>query len=540
MTKTRIGLMAFICIGLYGAVASGYALDHMRISDDIGLNKAPRFGESHILVIPSRIDSEFSPAQWDAYVEFFSSEGGEGTFRQYWQTVSGGLYDPIPTLVNPVIYSECPIPGRTLTNCRIDITDFELLTEGYVRIVLTDLIERVRDEQSINLMDFDVNGANCSADANCPDGFFDGVIIDTDMYAGVGFPLGALNNTVTVRAFPQPLAADGGMGMGSSADAGAAPDSGPSQGNLDGGTPVQSPADAGLLDAGLLDAGLLDAGALDELLGPEIQLGVVALIPPENHEFGHNLGFIDLYNGPTLNGLMATSDSSLSAFSRLQAGWGEAQTVTEPGVFQLAPVYEGGTILAFGQAPRYVLLENRGGALHDEVDESYPGLHLYSVDEGQLPTEELGFIDVIEGTLYYPNENGPYLNVSMPLDCQIVGPTQASPCAFGGVGDLRDIEHASDGHLDFHIEVQSVAEDGTIQIEVRPGEREAPLPPEEDAGTQDEDAGPDSADGGTSGEVDNPEDCSCTQSAGTSGVPAGLLCCLGALFSVIRKRRRRQ
>lgn len=136
---------------------------------------------------------------------------------------------------------------------------------------------------------------------------------------------------------------------------------------------------------------------MDVLFGPEIQLGVVALIPPENYEFGHNLGFIDFYNGPTFNGLMATSDSALSAFSRLQAGWGEADVVTEPGTFQLAPVYEGGKILLFGQAPRYVLLENRSGEQHTKVDESYPGLHLYSVDEDQLPTEEFGFIDIIEG-----------------------------------------------------------------------------------------------------------------------------------------------
>lgn len=213
MFGIRLGVTLFICMGLYANSSHGYALDHMRMPDDIGLNKAPRFGTSHILVIPSRIDSEFSAAQWEAYVNFFRSEGGEGTFRHYWQIVSDGRYDPIPTLVEPVIYDTCPIPGRTLTNCHIDIGDFELLTEGYVRIVLTDLIERVRDEQGINLLDFDVNGAACTEDGACPDGFFDGIIIDTDMYAGVGFPLGALNNTVTVRAFPQPLppAQDGGL-----------------------------------------------------------------------------------------------------------------------------------------------------------------------------------------------------------------------------------------------------------------------------------------------------------------------------------------
>ena len=515
MIATRMSLMAFLCLGLFAVGARGHALDHMRTPDDIGLNKAPRFGTSHILVIPSRINAEFPEAEWEAYQTFFGASGGEGTFRHYWQVMSGGLYDPIPTLVEPVLYDECPIPDRDLTNCYIDINDFDLLTEGYVRIVLTELLERVRDEQEIDLSQFDVNGANCETDGACPDGFFDGVIIDTNMYAGVGFPLGALNNTVYVRSFPQPLASS------------------------DAGTIVDGGFTGGVLDGGNMDAGLLDGGHLDERLGPELMLGVVALIPPENHEFGHNLGFIDLYNGPTLNGLMATSDSAISAFSRLQAGWGQVEKVVEPGTFQLAPVYEGGKVLQFGDAPRYVLLENRGGAQHGVIDESYPGLHLYSVDEDQLPTEELGFIDILGGTLYYPNENGPYLNVSMPLDCQVVGPTQANPCAFGEYADQRDVEHSSNGHLGFHIFVQSAADDGTIHFEVRDGEREVVQPDEPDGGSASvEDAGGASADAGGPTVEEPEEGCGCEQTA--PGAPPPYLIGLMCLLFVTRRSCRKE
>src|SRR5690606_7427703 len=155
------------------------------------------------------------------------------------------------------------------------------------RSALEDIIRRVRDEQDVDLAEFDINGPN-----GTPDGYFDGVIIDTDMYSGIGFPLNALGNMVTV-----PTA-----------------------------------------------QGSTDAGPAGETLG----CGIAALIPPENHEFGHVLGFIDLYGGPDVNDLMMDTDSMLGPFGRMQIGWATATEATGDMEIDLAPALAGGQILKFG------------------------------------------------------------------------------------------------------------------------------------------------------------------------------------------------
>ncbi|MEW5854195.1 MAG: hypothetical protein AB2A00_35805 [Myxococcota bacterium] len=397
------------------------ALDHLRTKDDIGLNKVPSSGISRVLVIPVRVGSGLTTSERNQLESIFDPAGGVGTFREYWQVNSGGRYDPMPVLVDPVVYTDrCPIPGKTLSNCTFSLNDLGLISSKGLKTTLEDILGRVRDEQDVDLTQFDINGVN-----GTPDGYFDGLIIDTDMYSGIGFPLAALDNTAVVSVTP----------------------------------------------------GQPDAGAT----GATLTAGIVAMIPPELHEYGHVLGFIDLYGGPTVNDLMKDIDSTLGAFSRLQIGWGEATDVTGDLEIDLPPVLEGGTILRFGSAPRYVLVENRGGTQHGIYDESHPGIYVYSVDESELPTDPLGFIDIFNRTLYLPNQDPPYLFVNMPVDCNLGSRTRPGTCALAAENEGRVLTHASGESVGFAIRRGATQPEGTIHLSIRQGTE---LPPEIPSSTQ--------------------------------------------------------
>ncbi len=500
-----VSLLAALVLLVAPAASSAHAIDHLQDKTDIGRNKVPHEGTSHILVIPSRTGSTTFPmARWQALQDYFDPEGGPGTFRAYWQTQSLGRYDPIPTLADPVLYpDECPIPGKPVNNCRFFIDDAELLFSGAVQTALTNLIERVRDEQDIDLSQFDVNGVQ----EGVPDGWFDGIILSTDLFDGLGLPLAALGQELSVPTTPREMTSED--------DAGTLDDAG----------------------AGTLDGGSDDAGDP----GPTLSVGVIAFIPPDTHEFGHNLGFMDLYEGPVITDLMGRPGSGLSAHSRLQIGWGEVQDVSEPMEITLEPVLEGGPILRFGSPPRYVLVENRSGPKHNQTEDDFPGIYVYSIDENELPTGELGFLDINNGDLYLPNKPEPkqgnvdciddcYLNVNMPIGCRFAAADEFDACVLGGDGVKRNIEHAADGPLGFYIEQVARDFDGSITLRIVSGTlSEGDAGP--DAGTLDAgsaDAGPEVSD-----------DCQCrAASAARGGGVAGLLALLGLVVVGAGRRRK--
>lgn len=415
----RIAPYLFLCAvalpsALTDNVAHAHALDHLRTTDDIGVNKIPNKGTSHILVIPAWVGEEAYPAEkLTELKKLYDPAGGPGTFRDYWQVMSGGRYDPIPTLVEPVVYPDsCPLPNRTVDNCSVGFEDIDLIASGGIRTAFEDILGRIRDEQDIDLNDFDVN----SGSGDGGDGYFDGVITHSNIADGVAPPIAALYNETIVPTKP-----GGGGSM--------------------------------------------------------ITLGVVAMAPPTNHEFAHNFGFIDLYGGPSVNGMMDTSFSGLSAFSRQQIGWGEFVDVTEPLVeFEMKPVLDGGKVLRLGSGPRYLLIENRGGAKHEGYDYGDQGLFVYSVDEDTLPTEPLGFLNAETSALYLPNAEAPYLNVALPVGCSILKGSATTPCAVNTIGAQRVLSHESGTETGYtlHI-VAGPAQDGTYTVTVTDGTEAVPV-----------------------------------------------------------------
>lgn len=440
-----------LCVALlFGSgVAAAFPLDHLRTTDDIGLNKVPHLGTSHVLVIPVRVGvRNISLGELSELQRLFNPDGGPGTFRKYWQDVSGGRYDPVPVLADPVLYPDsCPVPGKSVNDCTVSISDIGLLFSRGLRDGLANIITRVRDEQGMDLSQFDVNTANGPG----ADGYFDGVIMDTDIYQGIAPPLAALDNAVSIESMP-----GGG--------------------------------------------------------GPVLEMGIVAMIPPAFHEYGHVLGFIDLYGGPTVNGLMEDIDATLSPFSRQQVEWGTVVDIAGPMSMDLPPVLDSQVILRIGQAPRYLLLENRGGPKHAEYEEGHPGVYVYSIDESTLPTTQLGFLARGNSGLYLPNAEAPYLQVTLPVACTIGTAAARGTCALAP-GEERRLVHASGADTNLAIRASTPAADGTVRVDFyRPG---APL----DAGVADLgvasaiDAGTPSAGSGAGGKKATSEGCNSTGAA---------------------------
>jgi imidazolonepropionase-like amidohydrolase len=136
-----------------------------------------------------------------------------------------------------------------------------------------------------------------------------------------------------------------------------------------------------------------------------------------------------------------------------------------------------------GEAPRYVMVENRAGAQHALLDRSAPGVYVYSVDEDRLPNGPLGFLDLGAQNLYYPNRGPPYLNVNLPVGCSLTATGGTNRCAVGA-GESRELVHASGERTGFTMTVGASQPDGTVRVTLRG--RPAVVP---DAGTGAPDAG---------------------------------------------------
>jgi immune inhibitor A len=136
-----------------------------------------------------------------------------------------------------------------------------------------------------------------------------------------------------------------------------------------------------------------------------VHAGEMAEIGTYCHEFGHGLGWPDLYDASTLGGgsnlgpgnwcLMSTGafggnsqtperPTRPSAWTLMDAGWVSADNLTETGVVSFAPVDESGVVYRLwwqGEAStEYFLLENRRRRGYDQ-DLPAEGLLVYRVEE---------------------------------------------------------------------------------------------------------------------------------------------------------------
>lgn len=337
---------------LLSSSAAADFIDHFATSDDVGLLKVPHLGEIHIVVIPVVIDDlpfaqDTEAAFLDEVTAFFSPDAEGFAFTPYWQTQSLGRYRPIATVAAPVHFPSCP-PIGDYQDCEIPrgggITDGTLQSAAAtLRGSLFFLDQIVRCAQTgpgagvdctqgggVDLAQFDTSGLVPGS----PDGFVDGVIVVSNAgFPGITLPVQELSENALMNLL------------------------GPLPSFRYGGETVPSVAVAGR----------------SHLPQHEIWVAV--------HEFGHVLGFADLYDetGETTDmpytvmggWYYGSAAPLLDPFSRLAIGFGHVVQVAGNGTFELGPVDQTGTVLKIGTGDEFFTVELRRkvpGVLDEDLD----------------------------------------------------------------------------------------------------------------------------------------------------------------------------
>lgn len=344
-------LLALGAASTWASGARADYIDHFANREDIGLLKVPHTGETRVLVIPVLVDDQpYEQGSDGAFLDeidrFFDPEAEGFAFTPYWVTQSLGRFRPVAAVAPPVHFNTCPPLGE-YENC--DIPRGAGLSGGNLqgaaatlRASLFFLDEILRCAQEgpgsdrscssgggVDLTQFDTSGQS----QGVPDGFVDGVIVISNAgFPGIALPVQELSENALMRLL------------------------GSMPAFIYGGVTVPSVAIAGHVSPPQRD----------------VWLSV--------HEFGHLLGFADLYDetGQTTDlpctvmggWYYGTPAPLLDPFSRLAIGFAHAIQVSGSGTYELSPVDTSGTVLKVGSGEEFFAVELRrkiSGVLDEDL-----------------------------------------------------------------------------------------------------------------------------------------------------------------------------
>ena len=357
MRRTTISDLLLVSLLMTAGASRADYIDHFATRADVGLYKAPSTGATKVLVIPVFVDDQpYSAGSEAAFVaeinDFFADDDrsvfdGGFRFSPYWEQASLGRFRPSAVVAAPVHFPTCPPLGDN-EGCEIPrgggfadgdtVAAINTLTDAMrfldqVFLCATDGPAEGRGCTSgggVDLHDVDVSGG----DEGSPDGFVDGVIIVSNAaFPGIALPVKDLSQQQLLRLFgPFPsFQYSGGDGV----------------------EPVTIAA----------------VGIAGSATKPQRETFVAV------HEFGHLLGFADLYNeaGTTTDlpySLMGgwyydSAASLLDPFSRVAIGWANVLDVSTSGTFELPSAARSGVVLKVGGGDEFLLVEHR--AKHDGI-----------------------------------------------------------------------------------------------------------------------------------------------------------------------------
>ncbi len=365
---TIIGLFAF------ALPARGDFIDHFATTGDVGQMKVPRRGSAPVLVIPVIIDDEPFETPFTTEQAFLAqlrqfyapAASGGNSFAGYYGLASQGRYEPQPVVVAPVHFPTCPVLGG-YAGCRIprdgglssgDLRGAVDLLRDTIRYIDEILAcaklgpgggRRCTSGGGVVFTDYDHSGP-----AGMADHFADGVIlVSNGPFPGITLPVKWLAENAILRLTLPPLPTF----------------------SYDGVT-VGAVAISGRTNA-----------------RPVSQISI--------HEFGHLLGFADLYNErqtttdlpySVMGGWQYMAAAPLhDPFSRGMIGWANIQEVSGSQTYVLRPAREGGPVLKLGTGDEYFLAEYRTGAPDLDADLTIPGgVLLERVRLSKLPAPDPG------------------------------------------------------------------------------------------------------------------------------------------------------
>ena len=344
------GVLVVLALGAIAAPARADYIDHFATRTDVGLYKVPSQGVTRVLVIPVFVDDQpFSSGDEASFLaeleDFFAVDDrsvfdGGFRFTSYWEQASLGRFRPEAVMAAPVHFPSCP-PLGDHDNCAIPrgagIADGNLAAAAETlkdaMSFLDEVMRCATDGPSASLSCTSGGGVDLAAvdssgnQRGVADGFVDGVIVISNArFPGIALPVKDLA-TQPLLSFLGPLPSFVYPVAGTE------------------GITVSSVAISGFARAP----------------GRETFVAV--------HEFGHLLGFCDLYNEAgtttdlpwTLMGgwYYSTPASLLDPFSRLAIGWANVIDVSGPGTFTIPSAARSGVMLKIGQADEFFLVEHR-------------------------------------------------------------------------------------------------------------------------------------------------------------------------------------
>lgn len=340
-------IFAALLVGLVtsGAARAGF-IDHFAVADDVGVDKAPHLGRSRILVLPVVIDEPNLPPAAELVQQltaFYDGAAAGFTFPNYFRQASLGRFDPVLEVGPVVAFDRCPFELSSSGRCTIARGDISVLGDAIV--VLREILERVDAE--VDFTRYDINGAV----PDQADGVIDGIIIVSNIdFGGIAMPHYRL------------------CGIGR---------------NLCGGMIWDPTFD------GVLVPWVAVAGSSGGDTGLAVRVSV--------HEFGHLLGFADLYDesGVTtdlpysfMGGWRYDASAPMpDAFSRYVIGWANPVQAAGSGTYQLTWSAANGDVLKLGAGNEFFLVEARAPDGPWDAD-LQPGLAVYHVNLDKRPSKD--------------------------------------------------------------------------------------------------------------------------------------------------------
>jgi M6 family metalloprotease-like protein/uncharacterized protein (TIGR03382 family) len=343
-------LAGVLAIAVIAAPAHADYIDHFATRSDVGLYKVPSRGTTRVLVIPVFVDDQpYSTGDDASFLteieDFFAVDDrsvfdGGFRFTSYWEQASLGRFRPEATVAAPVHFPSCPPLGDN-EDCAIPrgagVADGDIAgaarTLKDAMLFLNETIlcasagpsaeRRCTSGGGVDLAAFDTSGTR----QGVTDGFVDGVIVISNaQFPGIALPVRDLSS--------QPL----------------------------------------LSFLGPLPSFVYPSPGTDGITVPSIGIAGFERAPAREtfvavHEFGHLLGFCDLYNeaGTTTDlpwtvmggWFYSTPASLLDPFSRVAIGWANVVEISGPGRFTIPSAARSGVVLKVGQGDEFFLVEHR-------------------------------------------------------------------------------------------------------------------------------------------------------------------------------------
>lgn len=324
--------------------ASADFIDHIATSDDVGRAKVPAFGRSRVLVLTMEVDG-FDPLDMDALRAYFSPDPtpGEPNFTDFYTRMSLGDYVPEAEVLDPIRFESCPLPEDYFgfEDCFIPRNG----GGGAAALESLDVGLEVLEtliERADQELGVDFARYDINGIDGEPDGWIDGVLLVHNInFGGIALPVFFVRRD-------GPITVDG------------------------------------------------------------VQINIVGIAESPNvalHEFGHLLGWADLYDESRQtqgfqysamgSWLYETPPPAIDAYSRIAIGWTEPQVIAEgesvEGV-RLPPATDTGAVVQLGQGDEYFLIENRGALPGDYIDAGIEGrgLSVVHVNLAKLPDPREG------------------------------------------------------------------------------------------------------------------------------------------------------